>query len=142
MVSKAADQTVTNSATLTDDTALTLGTLAASTKYRIRGRIFFDTTAAGDFKFAFVFGGTVTLERWELVRTVPGAAPAEVAIGTANPGTIALTGTGTTGGWLSLDMVLHVNGSGTFKFQFAQNSQTNDSGAIVRAGSYLEYAVA
>lgn len=140
-LSKASDQTVNNSATLADDTTLTFS-MNASTKYRIRGIIFFDTTAAADYKFAFSAPSSPTLERWNLIRTVAGATPAEVAVATANPGTISLTGTGTTGGWIQFDIIIHNLNSGTFKFQFAQNTQTNDTGAITRAGSYMEYAIA
>lgn len=144
ILSKAADQTVTNSATLVDDNTLTFS-MAASTKYRIRGRIFFDTTAAADIKYTFVGPASPTLVRGELIGTIAGGTPAATAISTAYPSSsgVALAGSGTTGGWISFDFIVQ-NGSnaGAFTFRFAQNTQTNDSGAIVRAGSYMEYNVA
>jgi hypothetical protein len=48
----------------------------------------------------------------------------------------------TSGGFIYFDIILHTNGAGTFQFQFAQNTQTNDAGAQVLAGSYMEYSVA
>jgi len=144
MVSAASDQTVTNTATLADDAALTFA-MAANTKYRIRGRIFWDTTAAGDFKYTFVGPASPTLVRSEIIAPIAGAAPAYGAIATAYPSAsgVTLAGTGTTGGWVSVDLIVH-NGAnaGTFKFQFAQGTQSNDSGAIRRAGSYLEWSTA
>lgn len=141
VLSQAATQTVTNQANLQDSNTFTFS-MAASTKYRVRSTIFFDTTAAGDFKFAFVYSGTVALERWNLIRTIAGGTPAEVAVATSNPGTISLVGTGTTGGLIQLELVHHTTNTGTFKLQFSQNTQTNDSGAQVLAGSYVEYSVA
>jgi hypothetical protein len=143
-ISKAADQTVANSATLTDDTALQFA-MAANAKYRIRARIFWDTTAAADFKFTFIGPASPTLYRAELVAPIAGAAPAWAAVATAYPAAagVALVGTGTTGGFIVFEAIIH-NGAnaGAFKFQFAQNTATADTGAIVRAGSYLEWATA
>jgi hypothetical protein len=143
VLSKGADQAVINSATLVDDNAM-LAPLLASTKYRINGRIFFDTTAAGDFKYTFAFSGTTALVRGNVIVTVPGAAPAEAAILTALPSSsgVAVIGTGTTGGWAEFDFIIHVTNAGNFRWQFAQNTATNDTGAITRAGSYMEYAIA
>jgi len=49
-VSKAADQTRSNTAVLAADTDLVI-TMAANTKYRIRGLVMADCQAASDFKF-------------------------------------------------------------------------------------------
>lgn len=144
MLSKAADQTVTNSAVLVSDSVLQFA-MAANTKYRIRARVFFDTTAAGDFKYTLAGPASPTLVRAEGMINAPAVPPAFNAVATTYPPAagVAVVGTGTTGGWFALDMIVH-NGpnAGTFAFQFAQNTATNDTGAIVRAGSYLEYAVA
>jgi hypothetical protein len=144
-LSKSADQSVINSAALVSDNTLTFPMLA-STKYRVRGKIFFDTTAAGDFKYTFTGPASPTLVRSEIVVSTPGAAPTIPAITTAYPNSsgVAITSTsGTTGGHIAIDMIIH-NGlnAGNFTFQFAQNTATNDTGAIVRAGSYLEFSVA
>ncbi len=142
--SQATTQVVANSATLTDSNTLKFA-IAASTKYRVRGVIFYDTTAAGDMKYTFSGPASPTLVRSEILATIAGAVPAYVAVATAYPSSsgVALAGTGTTGGRIAFDFVVH-NGAnaGTFLFRFAQNTQTNDSGAQVLAGSYLEWAVA
>jgi len=140
-LSKAGDQAVINQATLQDDDTMQFS-MAASTKYRIRMKVFWDTTAAGDFKYGFSQPSSPTLIRNELITGVSGSTPAFAAIGTSLTTSTSLAGTGTTGGYLFLDCIYHNNNAGTFKFQFAQNTATNDTGAIVRAGSYLEYQVA
>lgn len=136
---KSADQTVTNSAALISDSDLAF-TAAATTKYTIRGVIYYDTTAAGDFKYGFV-GPTPTGVRAMRTHAIAGAAPTLNAVDTALPTGIALVGTGTTGGYIEFSM-LFWNGAtpGAFALQFAQNTATADTGAIVRAGSYIEYA--
>jgi hypothetical protein len=144
-LSKSADQPVINSAALVSDNTLTFPMLA-STKYRVRGKIFFDTTAAGDFKYTFTGPASPTGIRTKTISAVPGAAPTLSAIGTVYPSAagVAITSTsGTTGGYIEIDFIVW-NGvnAGNFTFQFAQNTATNDTGAIVRAGSYLEFSIA
>ena len=143
MISKAADQAIINSAVLTTDTSLQF-TMQANLNYRLRGVVFFDTTAAGDFKYAFTAPAAPTLIRAELVDCIAGGTPAELAaIATATPGSRSLAGAGTTGGYVEFRFIFQ-NGANvaTFGFQFAQDTQTNDTGAIVRAGSWMEWAFA
>jgi hypothetical protein len=139
--SKSANQAVINSATLVNDTDLQIPMFSGG-KYRIRGTIFFDTTANGDFKYTFI-GPSMSLVRSEIIASVPGVAPAFVVPATALPSSsgVALTGTGTTGGYITIDMICTASATGTFIFQFAQNTATNDTGAITLAGSYLDWAV-
>ncbi len=145
MLSQAATQIVANSAVLADSNTMTFA-MAANTKYRVRGVIFYDTTATGDMKYTFVGPASPTLFRSEILATIAGGTPAFSAIATAYPSSsgVALIGTGTTGGQIVFDIIVHngANATPNFKLQFAQNTQTNDSGAQVLAGSYMEYAVA
>lgn len=140
---KQADQAVINSATLIDDTELQFPMLANRT-YRIRGKIFWDTTANGDYKYTFVGPASPTLVRGEITAGIAGSTPAFSAILTAYPSStgVSLAGTGTTGGYIFIDMIVK-NGAnaGTFKLQFAQGTASNDTGAINRAGSYLEWSI-
>lgn len=138
-ISLASDQTVNNSVTLAS-TALTVA-VAANTKYRIRGCAFLDTTAAADVKYSIVGPASPTLARISRTHAVPGVAPVAAILDSALPAAAALAGTGTTGGYVKWEMILH-NGAnaGSVVFQFAQNTQTNDTGAILRAGSYIEFA--
>jgi len=140
--SKAADEPVINSSVLQNDDDLFFS-MVANTNYRIRAKIFWDTTAAGDFKYGFSQPGAITLIRSELITGAAGSTPAFAAIATSITTSASLTGTGTTGGYLFLDCIVH-NGvnNGTFQFMFSQNTATADTGAIVRAGSYMEYAIA
>lgn len=140
-VSKTANQSVTNSATLVTDNELTFPMLA-NTKYRIRGMIFFDTTATGDFKYTVQGPANPTGVRISPATAVGGGTPAMAAVLTAYPSAtgVALAGTGTSG-FVQFDAIVH-NGStaGDFLFRFAQNTQTAGQSATVIAGSYLEYA--
>lgn len=141
MVSATADQTITNSATLADSTYLKF-TPAANTKYRVRLRVWFDTTAAADFKYAIAGPSPPTLVRITHKGVIPAAtALSGIVVDTAFASAKSMAGTGTTGGYVEIGLILQNGANATaLTFQFAQNTQTNDSGAIVRAGSYLEYS--
>lgn len=141
-LSKSSDQSVINSATLISDAVLRF-TMSAATKYRIKGVVFYDTTAAGDFKYGFIGPASPTLVRASRMDCAAGGTPAKRVTDVVIPGSTSLTGTAVNGGFIMFDMIFH-NGvnSALFAFQFAQNTATNDTGAIVRAGSYMEFAVA
>lgn len=132
------DVTVTNSTTFTTATGMS-ASLAASKKYLIRGAVLFDTTAAGDFKYQFTGPASPTLVRIAVITNLPGATSTASVVQTSFTSG-SLTGTGTTGGAVMFNGVVQTSAgnSGTLAFQFAQNTAQNDSGAIVRAGSYLE----
>lgn len=139
----------------TDESRNTTTTLAADGalvvplgvgKWTIRTGIFAETAnAAMGFKFDFDFTGTGTLTAWRLARAVPG-----VVGGTDNE-TIKF-GSGSLGGpfnmtaatfgtaRVELEIIVTVTVAGSFRFLWAQG--TSDAAAcIVRAGSYLEYAL-
>lgn len=140
-ISKSASETRQSGATLADDTDL-LFAVAASTKYRIRGTVFFDTTAAADFKYGWAIPASPTLVRIFRSDAVAGAAPAEIAVDVANVATVTLAGSGTTGGLVTFTYLLH-NGStaGNWSFQWAQGTSTA-ADTTVLAGSYIEYSIA
>lgn len=133
------DVTVTNSTTFATATGMS-ASLAASKKYLIRGSVLFDTTAAGDFKFQFTGPASPTVVRVFCITNSPGqTTPASVGLTAFSASTTILTNS-TTGGGIQFTGVVHTSAgnAGTIAFQFAQNAQSNDSGAIVRAGSFLE----
>ena len=144
IVSAASDQAVINNSTLQNDDTLVFA-MAANTKYRIRAKIFWDTTAAGDFKYGFAQPTPTgaTIMRVELIVGPAGSTPSFNSISTAITTSASLTGTGSTGGYLFLDCIYH-NGAnaGDFQFMFSQNTAQSDTGAIRRAGSYMEYSIA
>lgn len=134
------DQTVTNSASFAD-TALTFA-VAANTKYRVQGVAIIDTTAAADFKFDINGPASPTLVRLITDSIIGGGtAFTQIRVETAFAQSRAQAGAGTTGAMVRFEGVVH-NGAnaGTVTFRYAQNTQTNDSGAILRAGSWLEWA--
>jgi hypothetical protein len=140
-LSKAANEARQSTDTLANDATL-LFPVAASTKYRVRGRVFFDTTAAADFKYGFAVPASPTLVRIVRSDTVAGGTPAEIAVDVANVTTVTLAGTGTTGGYVAFEYLLH-NGTtaGTWSFQWAQGTSTA-ADTTVLAGSYIEYSIA
>ena len=136
-VKKPADESIQSDTTLSGDTDLTFLATANKT-YAIRGRIWFSTPAAADFKFRFSFAGT-SIFIHEV--SIPcGSATETVGIETASPTTtISCLGAGTTGGYLEFDGVLVTdNTPRSLFFSWAQVTSTG-SNTTVKAGSYLEY---
>jgi hypothetical protein len=139
-VRKLTDQTKTGTTTLAADSALSFA-MAAATKYVVRGRIFFDTTAAGDFKWRHVGPASPTLVRVKRSSIDPAAtAYGNIAVDTAySAADITELSASTNGGFIEFEAIIH-NGAnaGNFEIHWAQN--TSDGGnTVVRAGSYLEY---
>jgi hypothetical protein len=134
------DQSVINSTTVVNSTNLQFF-MQANTNYRVRGVIFFDSTAAGNFKYDFFGPAAPTLVRAERSDCIGGGTPAERALDVVIPGSTSLTGGGTTGGFIRFEMIFqNAANAAVFSFQFAQNTATADTGAILRAGSWMEYA--
>lgn len=138
---KSVDQSKTSDAALANDNTMFFS-MEASKNYAIRGKIFFDTGATGDFKYGFVGPTSPTLVRCSRQTCIAGGTPAELVIDVALPGSTALTGTGTTGGYVAFEMIFK-NGSntGTFAFQWAQNT-SDGTATTVLAGSYMEVSKA
>lgn len=135
---KRVSESITADAVLSNDSELQYVT-APNTKYRVMIRIFFDTTAAADFKYNLVVPAASSI-RFARAWIIPGgAAFAGVAVDIANPYTPqSIIGGGANGGYLQLDGILH-NGAngGVFAFQWCQD--TSDPGITsVYAGSYLQ----
>lgn len=142
LVAKPSDTTRTDD-TLAADPHLQFA-MAAATRYRIRGRICYDTGATADFKWRHAGPADPTLVRIRRAHIVPGAtAYGGVAVDTAfSAEDVAAAGTGTNGGWVEFDGVVLTAGSGTFSFQWAQLVATGGENTVVRAGSYLEWMAA
>jgi hypothetical protein len=138
MVKKSADQAITSNNTLANDNTLTFA-MAASTNYAIRITAYFDTGAAEDFKYALTGPAAPTYVRVRRKHVVPGATADVNGMDTAATASTAVTGAGTNGGFLDMDITWQ-NGAnaGTFALQWAQNS-SGANATTVRAGSYVEY---
>jgi len=143
-IDKVNDTTRTASTTLTADPDLQFS-MAANTKYAIRIEVWYDTTAAGDFKYGFngpaIGAGVIRMSRYAIIAGATAFTVSAVATAYDPTTGISLAGTGTNGGYIALHGLIQ-NGAtaGTFDFRWSQN--TSDAGnTIVRGGSYLEYAV-
>lgn len=142
IVKKTADENRANTTTLTNDAALTIA-LAAGTTYHIRGKIFLNTAnATMDYKFALSYSGTTS----SIICKRTYAAAGAVA-GTDNENTLAqntiigstaVAATTTGIAYVEIDVTISTTTSGTFGFQWAQNT-SNGSNLTVLKGSYLEY---
>jgi len=141
VVPKTADQTKTSNITLANDTHLVFQTPAIGT-YIIRVVAYLTTAnATMDYKFATDFSGTSTqtnVRRYMLAGAVSGTAN-ETLFATALPIGSTIAATTTTGvARVEIEVLLVVTVTGTFGFQWAQN--TSDLGALIcKAGSYLEW---
>jgi hypothetical protein len=140
-VQKLAPTTRTGTTTLADDPDL-LFPVHPGVAYLFRGLVWYDTTAAADFKFTLAGPASPVAVRCARRVIVPGAtAYSSVGVATAFGGAgIAATGTGTAGGVIEFQggVVLNSNG-GNVSFQWAQN--TSDAGnTVVLRSSYLEWS--
>ncbi len=130
--------TRTGTTTLTNDPHLSFSVVPGG-RYVFEFRIFFDTTATADFKFALNGPASPNAVRFERCAIVPGAsAYSGVGVSTAfNGGGTAITGTGTTGGCVKGTGVVDIGpNGGTVAVQWAQN--TSDPGnTSVLPGSML-----
>lgn len=137
---KTSDQTVTNSTVLVNDTDLRFA-MQPGDIHVIRLQLFFDTTAAADFKWRHTGPASPQMVRLRRSQIIPGAtAYSSIAVDTAyRTADITATGNGTTGGCVEMaGLVFNGLNGGYFQISWAQNSA--DVGqTIVRAGSLLEY---
>lgn len=135
-VRKGTSQNKQSDTTLATDSDLTV-TLTASKTYAVRGRVWFDTPAAADFKYSIAFAGTTLYCKHTYYPA--GSATGTTAIAATSPASATVLGTGTTAGLVEFDAIAVVDGSNrAFNFQWAQNTSTA-SNTTVRAGSYIEY---
>lgn len=138
-VLKTAHETRTSNTTLTNDTDLK-GTVQPAGKYIFRARIYADTTAAGDFKFAVSGPASPVGVRIAHYAIAAGAtAFSAIGVETAFGTSVSVLGTGTNGVFVAIDGEFETNAAGgTVAFQWAQN--TSDAGNTrVLAGSYFEF---
>lgn len=139
-VSKGSDEAQQDNS-LSADSDLLISTDASST-YRIRGRVWFTTPAAADFKYRFRHTTAPTSLWVKHKYTAPlAAAETEQAVETASPTTtISVLSAGTVNdpGYVEFEALLITNTAGSMVFDWAQVT-TTASDTKVKAGSYLEY---
>lgn len=131
-VRKTSDQTIASNTTLQNDNALSLSSMDAAGIYRVELFVLFRATNAtnGGMKTTFTLptGADYSNGVFELATN---KAP-------ASGGTVSGITAGTSNAFFGLTGLLVMDGThtGTFQFQWAQNS-SSANGTIVAAGSYL-----
>ena len=141
MVIKLAGTTRNNNTTLADDPNLTFAVYAGEA-YRFKGKIWYTTSAAGDFKYTLngpASPASVIIERSVLLPA--GTSYSGIGITTAFGGAgIAATGTSGGIGMIEFEGAATMGANaGNIAFSWAQN--TSDAGpTTVFRGSYLEWA--
>lgn len=141
-VVKTADESVQNNTIQADDDLTFV--MTASTKYMVRGKLWWTTPAAADFKYRFRSGGSPTLFYVKHKNTPPAAvAETEQAIESASPGTTisVLSASATEPGYIEFEAIVYKEAAnGSFFVDWAQVT-TTASNTTVKAGSYIEYMV-
>ncbi len=144
-VHKGSDTSRNTTTTLAADPDLTAA-LAATTRYAVRARVFYEiANATMDFKYQWVYTGTITSQRSrKSVYTAGAAGGTDNETVLTETGAIASSGplssAFATPGFLMLDAIIETNAAGDFRLEWAQN--TSDAGnAKVLAGSYIEYSI-
>lgn len=134
----AADQTVTNSATLVTVPSFTIP-VGKYERLLFRFNLFYTTTADGDLKYRVDVPASPTLYRLATEANPPAATALVTSVIASEADSTATAASGTDG-FVRLTGILN-NGAnaGELIFQFAQNAATAAESAIVRAGSFVEY---
>lgn len=142
---KASNDTVTNSATLTNDSELTFAVGGSSEVWRFEAMILYDSTLAGDYKCDFTGGGQTFSCVFRYMGSDNTANAVLVSTGIRDSGVttttdIAAGGTsgGTTRPLLIEGIFFAFAGSATMTFRAAQNTQTGSESAITKIGSQLK----
>lgn len=134
---KRSDTTRTGTATLTSDADLQFD-MKASSRYIFRAIVWFDTSAAADFKYQFA-GPSASLVRIQHSYVVPSGTAYTVATDTALSTVASPVSGATTGGLLqAYGNVRNSTTAGLLALQWAQNT-SDVSNTLVLAGSYIEW---
>ncbi|KGQ19941.1 PE-PGRS family protein [Lysobacter dokdonensis DS-58] len=144
-VKKTANTSRTSTTTLADDPHLSFACTSGTT-YRVRVFVSYSSVSSTpDFKynpaFSAAFTNEFTIRRQFLPVGTIGTDNEAVAVGTGiiNSAGVGVTSSAAGQGFVHLDLIFTASASGTFSFQWAQNT-SDVTAVIVLAGSYLEYA--
>lgn len=139
-VRKLATTTRTNTVTLADDPELKFPMVAGG-KYEYEFVVYFDTTAAGDFKIGLNGPASPAGVRFFRFAIAPGAtAFSAVGVTTVYNGGVAITGPGTTGGFAYCrGIVFNGPTAGDLALQWAQNTLDGGNTRVLE-GSVLRWA--
>jgi hypothetical protein len=143
VVTKASDDTVTNSAVLVNDSELSFAVLTGET-WRFEALILYVTDPTGDYKCDFkmsasTFGiiayrylGTDATNNAVLLSTgIRETAVPNTTVIAAGGGSLAIVRA------ILIEGIMFISGNATVNFRFAQNIQTAGQSAVTKAGSRL-----
>lgn len=140
---KGSDQSVTNSVTLVDDTALQWS-VSSGEVWRFELVIVYDATTACDYKFDLAMSTGNMTGWWRYAGADTTANAINVSTGlrlaaATDTTDIAAGGQGA-GSYSSMliEGIVVVSATGTMKYRFAQNTQTASVNATTKAGSILK----
>ena len=133
---KAADESKSLDASLTDDSKLTFSMLAYRI-YSVRIKVPFYTTAAADFKVGLTGPTSPTSLNAQFIMIAPDGTQTQIADATWTNHSITSASNGN--GFVNIDLTCETgSNAGTFAVQWAQNT-SDASSTKVYAGAYLEY---
>lgn len=138
LVPLTADQSVTNSATLTTIPHLAVP-VGANQRLLYRYSIYYTTTAAADLKYRVNPSATPAFYRLATEHLASDSSVITASLLAVAADCTALLSSGTEGILRLAGQVTGGNTASQLTFQFAQNTATAAQSAIIRAGSFVEY---
>jgi hypothetical protein len=130
---------INNSTTLVADSTLTVNLAEANRTFQFGGRIYYDGSAAGDFKLALIWPAGATLSKWGFAGGAPATATnfertVAAASGTSIP--TAALGVGTTTFVDYWGVITLAGTTGNLQAQYAQQA-ADPTNLTIQAGSDL-----
>ena len=136
-VVKEADESIVSDDTLSNDAEL-LFTMAASTKYHIRGALFFTAHGAADTKFSFATPASPTRAIFRTETVLDAGVDVLGTCATTTAPIVVLNGTLAAYDYAGFDVIVETDAGGTFAVTWAQNVNNGNATTLAR-GSYFEY---
>jgi hypothetical protein len=142
VITKASDDTVTNSATLANDSELHW-TVAANDTWRFELLILYTSDATGDYKCDLVVSAGTFNVSWRYLGTDTPTNTVLVSTGIKDNAVTNTTDIAAGGGAagvvraILIEGLLFASGAATVTFRSAQNTQTAGQSAVTKAGSRL-----
>lgn len=140
VIVKPTDESRSSNTTMTSDGALVLTGLDVDATYIVRICVFEDTNATAWFDFKVLVTGA---DFYRIKRkTLPPSTTAyeNVKVDATTSPIVYVTSTGTIGGYVELELIVHMSSAGGSKqveFQWCQDTASGTT--TVLAGSYLEW---
>lgn len=143
VIRKSSNQSVTNSTTLVDDTQLQFNVFTDQV-WQFELVIVYVSDTTGDYKFALAAPISVAWHRSVGSDTTANAIAVSTGVRTASTTVTASTSLGGSGSTskklIFIEGMFVASGNGLFRYQFAQNVQTNGQNATTQTGSLLKAA--